>query len=52
MADYLSEEKISRFKKAFSKFDKSNSGLVKSKLLGNILRNLGMNPTEAELQVL
>lgn len=50
MADYLSEEKISRFKRAFSKFDKSNSGLVKSKLLGNILRNLGMNPTEAELQ--
>jgi len=50
MADYISEDKIMSFKKAFSKFDKNNCGLIKSKLLGNILRALGMNPTEAELQ--
>jgi len=50
MADYITEDKINQFKRAFSKFDKGNSGLIKSKLLGNILRCLGMNPTEAELQ--
>jgi len=50
MADYISEDKINQFKRAFSKFDKGNSGLIKSKMLGNILRSLGMNPTEAELQ--
>lgn len=50
MADYISEDKINSFKKAFSKFDLGNSGLIRSKLLGNVLRTLGMNPTEAELQ--
>merc|ERR1712170_278361 len=50
MADYISEDKINQFKRAFSKFDKNNSGMIKSKLLGNVLRALGMNPTEAELQ--
>ena len=56
--------------KAFSSFDNNNSGTIKSKSLGNVLRwedifvktkqyfiffisrTLGMNPTEAELQVL
>jgi len=50
MADFISEDKILQFKKAFSSFDKNNSGTIKSKSLGNVLRTLGMNPTEAELQ--
>jgi len=50
MADFISEDKIQMFKTAFSAFDLNNSGCIKAKLLGNVLRKLGQNPTEAELQ--
>jgi len=50
MADFISEDKIQMFKTAFSAFDLKNQGFIKAKLLGNVLRKLGQNPTEAELQ--
>ncbi|KAJ7176678.1 calmodulin [Mycena filopes] len=50
MADQLSEEQISEFKEAFSLFDKDGDGTITSKELGTVMRSLGQNPTEAELQ--
>lgn len=38
------------FKQAFKLFDDDDSGTITSKELGTILRQLGQNPTEAELQ--
>ena len=38
MADFISEDKIQQFKTAFSAFDQNNCGMIKSKLLGNVLR--------------
>ena len=36
---------------AFAKFDTKKSGLVSTKVLGDLLRHLGINPTKEELQV-
>lgn len=41
---------ISEFKEAFSLFDKDGDGTICSKELGTVMRSLGQNPTEAELQ--
>ena len=38
------------FKEAFSLFDKDGDGTVTTKELGTVMRSLGQNPTEAELQ--
>lgn len=40
----------SEFKEAFSLFDKDGDGTITSKELGTVMRSLGQNPTEAELQ--
>ena len=50
MAEELTEEQISEFKEAFSLFDKDGDGTITSKELGTVMRSLGQNPTEAELQ--
>ncbi|CAE6444849.1 unnamed protein product [Rhizoctonia solani] len=50
MADQLTEEQISEFKEAFSLFDKDGDGTITTKELGTVMRSLGQNPTEAELQ--
>ncbi|CAI9787481.1 unnamed protein product [Fraxinus pennsylvanica] len=41
---------ISEFKEAFSLFDKDGDGCITTKELGTVMRSLGQNPTEAELQ--
>ena len=46
----LTEEQISEFKEAFSLFDKDGDGTITTKELGTVMRSLGQNPTEAELQ--
>uniref|UniRef100_A0A286XWI9 EF-hand domain-containing protein n=1 Tax=Cavia porcellus TaxID=10141 RepID=A0A286XWI9_CAVPO len=50
MADRLTEEQIAEFKEAFPLFDKDGDGTITTKELGTVLRSLGQNPTEAELQ--
>jgi len=41
---------VPEFKEAFSLFDKNADGTISSKELGIVMRSLGQNPTEAELQ--
>jgi len=46
----LTEEQIAEYKEAFSLFDKDGDGTITTKELGTVMRSLGQNPTEAELQ--
>ena len=48
--DSLSEEQIAEFMEAFSLFDKDKNGIITTKEVGTVMRSLGQNPTEAELQ--
>ncbi|XP_036182938.1 calmodulin-alpha-like isoform X1 [Myotis myotis] len=50
MADQLTEEQIAEFKEAFSLFYKRSDGTITAKELVTIMRSLGQNPTETELQ--
>uniref|UniRef100_A0A8C9P150 EF-hand domain-containing protein n=1 Tax=Spermophilus dauricus TaxID=99837 RepID=A0A8C9P150_SPEDA len=50
IADQLTEEQIAEFKEAFPLFDIDHDGTITTKGLGTIMRSLGQNPTEAELQ--
>ncbi|EDV20673.1 Myosin light polypeptide 6 [Trichoplax sp. H2] len=45
----FSEIEISDFKEAYSLFDKKGDGKIDSAQLGDVLRALGMNPTQAEV---
>ena len=50
MSDKLTEKQIAEFKETFSLFDKDGDGTITTKELGTVMRSLGQNPTEAELQ--
>jgi calmodulin len=50
MAAELTDEQIAEFKEAFALFDKDGDGTITTKELGTVMRSLGQNPTEAELQ--
>ncbi|XP_066109908.1 calmodulin-alpha-like [Saccopteryx bilineata] len=50
MANQLTKEQIAEFKEAFSLFDKDGDGATTTKELEIVMRSLGQNLTEAELQ--
>jgi calmodulin len=50
--EFLSEDQIAEFREAFSLFDKDGDGTISTKELGTVMRSLGQNPTEAELDEL
>ncbi|CAL8098516.1 unnamed protein product [Calicophoron daubneyi] len=50
MADQQTEEQIAEFEEAFSFFGRDGDGTITTKELGTVMRSLGQNPTEAELQ--
>lgn len=40
------------YKDAFLRFDKDSSGFITTKELGNVMRSLGENPREEDLQMM
>ncbi|KAH8310708.1 hypothetical protein KR044_002652, partial [Drosophila immigrans] len=50
MVQDLTDEQIAEYKEAFSLFDKSGTGMISTRELGNLMKSLGQNPTEAELR--
>ena len=46
----LTEDQVAEFKEVFSLFDRDQDGSITSKELETVMRSLGQNPTEAELQ--
>ena len=50
MGEEFTEEQIAKFKEAFSMFDKDGDSTITTKEFGTVMRLLGQNPTEAELQ--
>jgi len=48
-ANSLSEEKIRTFKEMFQMFDKDGDGTISTKELGAVLRSLGLNPGQDEI---
>ena len=51
MGGSIPGEMVIIYQDAFSHFDKDNCGMVSTKLLGQMLRFVGENPSDAELQV-
>ena len=45
-----SEELIQQYRKAFAVYEMKDGGKISKKDLGIVMRSLGQNPTEAELQ--
>ncbi|KAI9332063.1 hypothetical protein BDR26DRAFT_869592 [Obelidium mucronatum] len=50
MSNQLTPDQIAEFKEAFSLFDKDGDGTITTKELGTVMRSLGQNPTDGELQ--
>ena len=46
----MNDEQVAEFREAFGLFDKDNDGSITSKELGTVMKSLGQNPTDAELQ--
>lgn len=46
----LTEEQIAEFKEAFQIFDKNGDGSITVKELGTVMRSLGQNPSDEEIQ--
>lgn len=48
--EQLPEEQVAEFKEAFSLFDKDGDGVISTRELGTVMRSLGQNPTDSEIQ--
>ncbi|TKV91686.1 hypothetical protein SEVIR_9G113600v4 [Setaria viridis] len=52
MAERLTQEEIDEFKEVFNIYDKDRNGFITSKELGTVMKSLGKNFTEPELQAM
>jgi len=50
MGDKLRQEDLNDIKECFTLYDKDADGKISCKELGTVVRSLGMNPTEAEVE--
>ena len=50
MSDRLTEEQITEFKEAFAPFNRDGNSTITTHEPSTVMRSLGLNPTEAELQ--
>ena len=50
MSFFISEDEAKRIKDTFVLFDKNGDGIIKSREVGTVMRALGLNPLEAEVQ--
>ena len=50
MADVLNETQVAQFQDAFKAVDTDHDGFIASSQLGQVLRSIGQNPTDAEVQ--
>ena len=48
----LSDQQKEEFKEVFSLFDKDGDGTISTTELGTVMRTLGQNPTEQEIEVM
>nr|CAH7757552.1 unnamed protein product [Callosobruchus chinensis] len=46
----LTEDELAELRETFEMFDKQGVGYITTEELGNVMRAMGQNPTEAELQ--
>eukprot|EP00094_Tigriopus_californicus_P002448 TCALIF_02365-PA protein Name:"Similar to Calmodulin (Suberites domuncula)" AED:0.28 eAED:0.28 QI:0/0.33/0/0.75/0.33/0.5/4/0/167 len=46
----LTADELATFKEAFTVFDKNQDGTITTKELSTVMRSLGQNPTDAEVQ--
>merc|ERR1712142_517503 len=50
MTENLTEEAIAEYEEAFKLFDRNGDEMITSTELGTVMRSLGLNPTDPELQ--
>ena len=50
MEDQLTEDQINECRESFKMFDKDGDGTITAKELGIVMRQLGLSPTDGELQ--
>ncbi|KAF9084755.1 hypothetical protein BGX29_002357 [Mortierella sp. GBA35] len=48
----INNDQVKEFKEAFNLFDRKGSGNIAASSLGNLLRSIGQNPTQSEIQEL
>ncbi|KAI8348605.1 EF-hand protein [Mortierella sp. GBAus27b] len=46
----VSEDQLAEYKEGFSLFDRKGNGTIETSSLGDLLRALGQNPTQAQVQ--
>ena len=50
MTSAFTEEQLTEYREAFGMFDKNGDGTITINELGTVMKSLGTNPTNAELQ--
>ena len=52
MVENLSEEQLEEFREVFTLFDKDGGGTIENDELGTVMRILGQNPSESEIDAM
>ena len=52
MSQHLTENQLSKLKEAFALYDRDNDGTISTTEIIAIMKQLGHNPSEAELKVI